>query len=404
MNRPRLLLLDAFAKTVEDARVRTALGGVITLVCVLVVLFLIRNEYHDYTLVVVRPELAVDRDVNTQLQIDLDIVFPHVPCGVLTLDILDVLGDLRLDVLQSGFQLFRVLANGHEVPDDTPLMSGMKLADDLCRPVEGEPCGPCYGALKQDDNSYCCNTCEAVRVAYAAAEWAFYDGENIEQCEREGYVQRMKQRIADSEGCRVAGQANINRIAGNLHFAPGVQLTKLGVHTHDLSLWLKYPDKFSVDHEIRHFSFDRPPREQVPASLATEALLHPLDGLKFAQGRKHHVALYFLQVVATRLEFLLGARAYETNQFLVITHDRPIHGGRDDDHPNSIHARGGVPGVYFHFEISPMKIINREQYAKTWLGFVLGVVSAIAGVLTVGAVLDRSVFAAEQLLRGKKDI
>ena len=59
--------------------------------------------------------------------------------------------------------------------------------------------------------------------------------------------------------------------------------------------------------------------------------------------------------------------------------------------------------MFFHFEILPMKIINKEQYAKTWSGFVLGVISSIAGVLMVGALLDRSVWAAERVIRAKKD-
>ncbi|KAM9885951.1 hypothetical protein OXX79_014513, partial [Metschnikowia pulcherrima] len=61
---PKLLSLDAFAKTVEDARVKTASGGLITMICVLIVMLLIRNEYYDYTSVVIRPELVVNRDVN----------------------------------------------------------------------------------------------------------------------------------------------------------------------------------------------------------------------------------------------------------------------------------------------------------------------------------------------------
>lgn len=121
-----MISLDAFAKTVEDARVKTALGGMITLICVFIVLLLIRNEYNEYTLMIVRPELVVDRDVNKQLDINLDITFPNVPCGVLTLDILDNLGDLHLDVLQSGFEIFRVLPLGQEIKDDLPIMSGVE--------------------------------------------------------------------------------------------------------------------------------------------------------------------------------------------------------------------------------------------------------------------------------------
>lgn len=407
MSRPRLISLDAFAKTVEDARVKTASGGMITLVCVFIVLLLIRNEYSEYTSMVVRPELVVDRDVNKQLDINLDITFPNVPCGVLTLDILDNLGDLHLDVLQSGFNIFRVLPLGQEVKDDLPIMSGVEKWEETLKGQPGQACGSCYAAVDQTDNKYCCNSCKDVRLAYAVKEWAFYDGENIAQCEEEGYVRNLQQRIRDNEGCRVKGLAKITRISGNLHFAPGIQISRQGRHSHDMSLWRKY-DKFDIDHVINHFSFGKDPSASLklahPGEDNQAPSIAPLDGHNFKQSKKEHVALYFLSVVSTRFEYLENRQtAEETNQFSVITHDRPVVGGRDEDHQNTMHARGGVPGVFFHFDISPMKIINRQEYAKTWSGFVLGVISSIAGVLTVGAVLDRSVWAAEQVLKGKKE-
>lgn len=413
-SRPRLLSLDAFSKTVEDARVRTASGGMITLVCIFIVLMLIRNEYSDYMSVIVRPELVVNRDVNKQLDINLDITFPDVPCGVLTLDILDLTGDLHLDVVQSGFEVFRVLPLGEQINDDLPVLSRVSEISQICRGLtkeeveQGKQCGSCYGALDQDNNQACCNTCEAVRLAYAVKEWGFFDGANIKQCEDEGFVTKMVERISQNEGCRVKGLAKINRISGNLHFSPGVSLSKNGRHLHDLSLWNKYTDKFSINHIIKHFSFGSDPGTTLPLASSENdrlASIHPLNGYNFLSGFRDHVASYYLSVVSTRFEFLEGKKdPVETNQFSVITHDRPIVGGRDGDHQNTLHARGGYPGIFFHFDISPMKIINREEYAKTWSGFILGVVSSIAGVLTVGAVLDRSVWAAEQVLRGKKEM
>lgn len=412
--RPRLLSLDAFSKTVEDARVRTASGGMITLVCIFIVLMLIKNEYNDYTSVIVRPELVVNRDVNKQLDINLDVTFPDVPCGVLTLDILDLTGDLHLDVVQSGFEMFRVVGD-NEIKDDLPILSRVNEIEEVCKGLtkeeaeQGKPCGSCYGALNQDNNQYCCNSCEAVRLAYAVKEWGFFDGEKIEQCEQEGYVAKLTERIKNNEGCRIKGSAKISRISGNLHFAPGIPLSRRGRHLHDVSLWGKYPDKFSISHVINHFSFGSDPGSSLPlaSSQSEESApsIHPLDGHRFDQRFKNHVASYYLSVVSTRFEFLEGVKdPVETNQFSVITHDRPIVGGRDDDHQNTLHAQGGFPGLVFNFDISPMKIINREEYAKTWSGFILGVVSSIAGVLTVGAVLDRSVWAAEQVLRGKKNM
>ena len=57
----RFTRLDAFAKTVEDARIRTRSGGIVTIVSLLLVLFLVWSEWTDYRRVVVHPELIVDK-------------------------------------------------------------------------------------------------------------------------------------------------------------------------------------------------------------------------------------------------------------------------------------------------------------------------------------------------------
>lgn len=57
----RFTRLDAFTKTVEDARIRTTTGGVVTITSLLIVFYLIWGEWSDYRRVVVHPELIVDK-------------------------------------------------------------------------------------------------------------------------------------------------------------------------------------------------------------------------------------------------------------------------------------------------------------------------------------------------------
>lgn len=57
----RFTRLDAFTKTVDEARIRTTSGGVVTIVSLLVVIFLVWGEWADYSRVVIRPELIVDK-------------------------------------------------------------------------------------------------------------------------------------------------------------------------------------------------------------------------------------------------------------------------------------------------------------------------------------------------------
>lgn len=57
----RLTRLDAFTKTVEDARIRTTSGGIVTITSLLIVFYLVWGEWSDYRRVVVYPELVVDK-------------------------------------------------------------------------------------------------------------------------------------------------------------------------------------------------------------------------------------------------------------------------------------------------------------------------------------------------------
>ena len=57
----RFTRLDAFTKTVEDARIRTTSGGIVTIASLLIVFYLVWGEWADYRKVVVSPELVVDK-------------------------------------------------------------------------------------------------------------------------------------------------------------------------------------------------------------------------------------------------------------------------------------------------------------------------------------------------------
>src|SRR5690242_20661900 len=95
----RFTRLDAFTKTVDDARVRTTSGGIVTISSLLVILWLVWGEWTDYRRVVVKPELIVDKGRGEKMEIHMNITFPRVPCELLTLDVMDVSGEVQAGVV-----------------------------------------------------------------------------------------------------------------------------------------------------------------------------------------------------------------------------------------------------------------------------------------------------------------
>lgn len=115
----RFTRLDAFTKTVEDARVRTTSGGIVTIVSLLLVFYLVWGEWSDYRRIVVHPELIVDKgrgmaalenlmacscilietQIGEKMEIHLNVSFPRIPCELLTLDVMDVSGEQQTGVM-----------------------------------------------------------------------------------------------------------------------------------------------------------------------------------------------------------------------------------------------------------------------------------------------------------------
>ncbi|CAG9938221.1 hypothetical protein V2G26_014385 [Clonostachys chloroleuca] len=420
----RFTRLDAFTKTVDEARIRTTSGGIVTIVSIIVVLFLAWGEWADYRRVVVQPELVVDKGRGERMEIHLNMTFPHLPCQLLTLDVMDVSGEQQHGV-KHGVQKVRLEseAKGGGVID----VRALALHDESADHLDPDYCGDCYGAGAPATASKqgCCNTCDEVREAYAQANWAFGRGENVEQCEREHYGERLD--AEREEGCRIEGNIQVNKVVGNFHFAPGRSFSNGNMHVHDVKTYFEVPNdkvKHDFSHRIHSLRFG----PQLPESLSkklgraelpwTNHHLNPLDGTRQDTQDPNFNYMYFVKIVPTSYLPLgwrknirrvadmlndspdlgtLGQAAdgsLETHQYSVTSHKRSLSEADDsaEGHPERLHTRGGIPGVFFSYDISPMKVINREEQSKTFLGFLAGLSAIVGGTLTVAAAIDRGLF------------
>lgn len=145
------------------------------------------------------------------MEIHLNMTFPRMPCELLTLDVMDVSGELQSSVAH-GIQKHRLTKTGEYISS-----SDMDLHnDEHSKHLAPDYCGNCYGAPSPENalKPGCCHSCDEVREAYAGVGWAFGNGDGVEQCEREGYKQRLEEQR--EEGCNVDGLLSVNKVIGML--------------------------------------------------------------------------------------------------------------------------------------------------------------------------------------------
>ncbi|KAG0354722.1 hypothetical protein BGZ54_001515 [Gamsiella multidivaricata] len=377
----RLKQLDAYAKTLDDFRVKTSAGAT---ACALVIFILVLGELSDYRSIHIESSLVVDNGSKGKMSIDFEIEFPKIPCYILTMDVMDVAGAHQADVLHSIYKI-QLAPDGTEVKREKTQELGS--SEPNLKPVEKDYCGTCYGAFKPE--SGCCNTCEDVREAYARTNWSFNHPESIEQCVREGYLERIQEQAG--QGCRLRGQLTVNKVAGNFHVAPGRSFQRGSAHVHDVQQYLGHHG-LDFSHHIAYLRFG----EKVATTTH-----NPLDDrtVKGENPEGLYMYQYYLKIVGTRY-YYLDRRPMFTNQYSVTQFNKNL---QYKDVLGQIQAPNGLPGVFFNFDISPMLVIQKEE-RKSFASFLTTVCATVGGIFTVASILDGFIWRAERRLKAKRDL
>jgi len=409
---------DAFPKFVDvDFYSRSFGGGIITVVTYIVAVSLLLAETKLYLKTHVKHDLYVDNGRGETMRINVDVFFPNLSCGSLGLDVMDVSGETHLDVVDHEMRKIRYDRYGVKLADalndeqgkeevvnekafdsnETETASSLrknktkKTAKELIpRYMEDgktKYCGSCYGADVSGANrgreQRCCQTCEEVREAYIEVGWAFTGASSMEQCKREGFSEVLGN--VHEEGCEFKGFLDVNKVQGNFHIAPGKSFQQGEQHVHDLS---PFPDgKFNFSHEVRHLSFG----EGYPGKV------DPLDGTKrtLKLPAETGVYQYFFRIVPTTYTYLNPFKKdISTNQYSVVDHFKPvdaasIQGGSSD-----------LPGVFFFYDLSPIKVDIAEYRTSVWK-FLAEVCASVGGVFAVSGIVDKVVYKGSLAIKKK---
>lgn len=369
---------DAYPKTLEDFRIKTFGGGAVTVISGLLMFILFVSELSFYLSTEITPELYVDTSRGQKLRINLDVLFPKLPCVYLSIDAMDVSGEQQIDVMHSILKR-RMDVDGNPIDENAEkgdLGDKSHEAKEILK-LDENRCESCYGAETSDQ--MCCNTCEDVREAYRKKGWALSEVDNIKQCTREGWKDKLE--TQRNEGCLVTGHLEVNKVAGNFHFAPGKSFQQHHVHVHDLQPFGS--TQFNLTHHIRHLSFGN----EYPG------ITHPLDGTAVAAEETGIMYQYFVKIVPTVYRKLNG-EVVNTNQFSVTKHKRVVR---------QVTGEHGLPGVFVLYEFSPM-VVQYTENRRSFMHFLTGLCAIVGGIFTVAGLIDSMIYHSSRALQKKIDL
>ncbi|KAK8558779.1 hypothetical protein V6N13_098417 [Hibiscus sabdariffa] len=372
--------LDAYPKVNEDFFSRTLSGGIITLVSSLAILLLVFSEFKSYLHTVTETKLLVDTSRGETFHINFDVTFPAIPCTLLSVDTMDISGEQHLDIKHDIIKK-RINDRGDVIESRPDGIGAPKIEKPLQRhggrlEKNETYCGSCFGAEQSDDD--CCNSCEEVRDRYRQKGWAVTNEDLIDQCKREGFFERIKQE--DGEGCNIHGSLEVNRVAGNFHFAAGKSFHQSNFLFDDMISLQK--DSYNISHTINRLAFG----EYFPG------VVNPLDGGQWTHKTSNGMYQYFIKVVPTIYTDIRG-RTVNSNQYSVTEHFRDLELIGPNSHP----------GVFFYYDFSPIKVTFKEERIS-FLHFITNICAVIGGIFTVAGIVDSFVYHGQRKMKKKAEI
>jgi len=381
---------DAYAKPMDDFRIRTRSGGILTVLSGLVMILLFASEIRDYLQPQMKEELFVDTSRTGKLKINVDVIFSRISCDFLGIDAMDVSGEQHIDIEHNIYKR-RLDLDGKPIEDAqkdvqigaiTKIVNKTETDTGTKNDTNAVVCSSCYGAETAERK--CCNTCNDVREAYRIKTWKF-DPRGIEQC-RDGLTSEIEER-ALKEGCRIYGYLEVNRVGGSFHIAPGKSFIINHIHVHDVNPFSS--TDFNVTHQIKHLSFG----QQLDLESVDAGAINPLDGVEGVAEKGAMMFQYYIKIVPTTYTQTDGSY-FPSNQFSVTRHSKVV---------SVMAGEGGMPGVFFSYEMSPV-MVKYSRKEKSLGHFLTGLCAIIGGVFTVAGILDKLIYNSSRLIEQKIEL
>ncbi|KAK3024037.1 hypothetical protein RJ639_044139 [Escallonia herrerae] len=273
-------------------------------------------------------QMAVDLKRGETLPIHINMTFPSLPCDVISVDAIDMSGKHEVD-LDTNIWKLRLNRDGYII--------GTEYLSDL---VEMEH--------KHDDG----------KDHHEDSNHKFHL-QGFDQ-DAENMIKKVKQAMANGEGCRVYGVLDVQRVAGNFH-----------ISVHGLNIFVAQMIFEGATHvNVSHFIHDLSFGPKYPG------IHNPLDGTTRILHGASGTFKYYIKIVPTEYNHL-SKEVIPTNQFSVTEYFSPMN---EFDRT--------WPAVYFLYDLSPITVTIREE-RRSFLHFITRLCAVLGGTFALTGMLDR---------------
>ncbi|XP_018782791.1 PREDICTED: endoplasmic reticulum-Golgi intermediate compartment protein 2 [Bactrocera latifrons] len=332
--------LDAFKKVPEKYTETTEIGGTLSLLSRLLIIYLIYKEvcYYKEADLIYQFEPDIDMDDKVQMHVDITVA---MPCS--SLSGVDLMDETQQDVFAYG--TLQREGTWWVLPEEERLQF----------------------ERMQHMNTF-------LREEYhSVADILFKDiiKNNEVNVKPIGDLKKLPEEQYDA--CRLHGTLGINKVAGVLHLVGGAQPFVGLFGDHWTIDFRRTPANFT--HRINRLSFGQYSRR----------IVQPLEGDETLVADEETTVQYFLKIVPTEIHNTFTT--INTYQYSVSENVRQL-----DSTKNSY----GSPGIYFKYDWSALKIIVRTD-RDNLVQFIIRLCSIIAGIIVVSGILNTILVSMQRL-------
>ncbi|CAK9176466.1 unnamed protein product [Ilex paraguariensis] len=323
--------LDAFPRAEDHLMQKTQTGAFVSIIGLVIMATLFLHELRYYLTTYTVHQMAVDLKRGETLPIHINMTFPSLPCDVLSVDAIDMSGKHEVD-LDTNIWKLRLNSEGYII--------GTEYLSDL---VEKE-----HRFDKNDDHKDHHEDSDKKIHLHGFDQ----DAENM--------IKKVKQALANGEGCRVYGVLDVQRVAGNFH------LSVHGLNIFVAQMIFEGATHVNVSHIIHDLSFG----PKYPG------LHNPLDGTVRILHGASGTFKYYIKIVPTEYKYI-SKEVLPTNQFSVTEYFSPMN---EFDRT--------WPAVYILYDLSPITVTIREE-RRSFLHFITRLCAVLGGTFALTGMLDR---------------